>query len=165
MRLRALVVAAFVGLTTLVTGVSANAAPIPDTVITDQFQVRAQSGTVATICSIQLRAQWPSDTANVRIAFQGRTNCGAPMIMTGQSTLYNETRQIEQVGPRFGFAYLYQGLSAGSHTPVSRGAEQILGYTTTLIAPQGQVWRQAPRQCTGLYTRVLTCSFERSFVV
>ncbi|MGW0522933.1 MULTISPECIES: hypothetical protein [unclassified Crossiella] len=165
MRLRALVVAAFVGLTTLVAGVSANAAPIPDTVISDQFQVRAQGVSAATICTIQLRAQWPSDTQNVRISFQGRTNCGLPVIMTGQATLYSETRQVEQAGPRFGFAYLYQGVSSATHSPVTRGAEQILGYTTTLIAPQGQVWRQAPRQCTGLNTPVLNCSFDRTFLV
>lgn len=165
MRLRALVVAAFVGLTTLVGGAAANAAPIPDTVITDEFQVRAQFGPFVTNCTIQLRAQWPSDTEQVRIAFTGRTTCNRQVLMTGQATLYTEARQIEEVAPRFGLAYLRQGTSSASHSPVVRGAQQILGYTTTLVAPLGQTWRQAPAQCTGLGTRVLTCSFDRTFLV
>ncbi|MBP2471714.1 hypothetical protein JOF53_000586 [Crossiella equi] len=167
MRLRALVVAAFVGLTSLVTGVAAQAAPIPDTVITDQFQVRARAliGSATTTCTIQLRAQWPSETPDVRVAFQGRTTCGVQVLMTGQATLYNEARSPEQVAQRFGFAPLRTGTSAAAYNPVTRGAEQILGYSTTLIAPWGKVWRQAPQQCSGLNTPVLNCSFERTFVV
>ena len=120
-----------------------------------ETQIFTAYGTGNTLCTIQVR-KWVDQSGGTFV--DGETGCNAALQQTVQASMQAGGGEPAADGPvcsRVGTTCYSDAAIADEEDWIGRGQIHV-----KLIAPNGQGWVGSPKDCTGIGTDNLTCTFQ-----